>query len=95
MSDPHWLARGMEDLPVGVIVYRGPQHVVASANRAARAFFGNRRNLVGLPIAQAYAEDGGHHVLAILDKVYAAGERFSATEWRILVDRCCTTSSRR
>lgn len=37
-SDPVAFARAVEELPVGLIVYQGPDHIVLGANRAARAF---------------------------------------------------------
>ncbi len=85
-ADPVAFARGVEELPAGVIVYHGPDHVVLGANRAARAFFGHRPGIVGRPIREVFPEVAGQSILPHLDRVYATGEPFTATEWRILVE---------
>ncbi|GAA3234331.1 sigma-F factor regulator [Pseudonocardia petroleophila] len=85
MSDPHALARAMEELPHGVLVHRGPGHLVVGANRAARTFLGDRPGILGRPLAEVFPEIAGQNLLGHFDRVYATGEPFTAREWRIEV----------
>jgi serine phosphatase RsbU (regulator of sigma subunit)/anti-sigma regulatory factor (Ser/Thr protein kinase)/anti-anti-sigma regulatory factor len=85
-SDPLVLARAMEELPRGVIVYEGAEHLVVGANRAARAFLGDRPGILGRPLREMFPEIAGQNLLGRFDRVYATGEPFEAREWRIEVD---------
>jgi PAS domain S-box-containing protein len=85
-TDPVAFARAVAELPAGVLVFHGEQHVVIGANTAARAFFGHRPGIVGRPIREGYPEITGQHLHQLLDRVYRTGEPFTAHEWRILVD---------
>lgn len=83
---PDVFARVVESVPVGVIGYHGPDHVVVGANRAARAFFGDRRAVVGRPIREAYPEMIGQNVWRFQERVRTSGVPFAAQEWRVVVD---------
>ncbi|HTK61115.1 MAG TPA: SpoIIE family protein phosphatase [Pseudonocardia sp.] len=83
---PDFFARVIESVPVGVIGYRGPDHVVVGANRAARAFFDDRPGIVGRPIREVYPEIIGQNVWEYQERVRTTGEPFSAHEWRMVVD---------
>lgn len=85
-SDPLVLARAMEELPRGIIVYEGSEHLVIGANRAARTFLGNRPGILGRPLREMFPEIAGQNLLGRFDHVYATGEPFEAHEWRIQVD---------
>lgn len=84
--DPLVLARAMEQLPHGILVYQGPDHVVVGANRTARAFLGERPGIIGRPLREMLPESAGQNLLGRVDHVYATGEPFAAKEWRIEVD---------
>src|SRR5690242_13673811 len=55
-TDPVAFARAVAELPAGVFVFHGDEHLVIGANRAARTFFGDRPGIVGLPIREVYPE---------------------------------------
>ncbi len=76
----------MAELPAGVLVFHGEEHVVLGANQAAHAFFGNRPKIVGRPIREGYPEIVGQQLSQLLDGVLKTGEPFTAHEWRIMVD---------
>jgi anti-anti-sigma factor len=80
------LARAMEQLPHGILVFDGPDHVVVGANRTARAFLGDRPGILGRPVREMFPEGAGQNLLGRVDYVYATGEPFTAKEWRIQVD---------
>ena len=85
-TDPVAFARAVAELPAGVFVFHGDEHVVIGANRAARAFFGDRPRIVGRPIREVYPEITGQQLYPLLDRVLATGEPFTAHEWRIIVE---------
>ncbi|MHA6782680.1 SpoIIE family protein phosphatase [Pseudonocardia saturnea] len=83
--DPLVLARAMEQLPHGILVYEGPEHVVVGANRTARTFLGGRPGILGRPVREVFPEGAGQNLIGRVDHVYATGEPFAAKEWRIQV----------
>ena len=85
-TDPVAFARAVAELPAGVFVFHGDEHVVIGANRAARAFFGDRPRIVGRPIREVYPEITGQQLYPLLDRVLSTGEPFTAHEWRIIVE---------
>lgn len=85
-SDPVAFARAVEELPVGVIVHQGPDHVVLGANRTARAFWGHRPGILGRPLREVVPEFAGQYIIELLDRVYTTGEAFTVTEWRVVVN---------
>lgn len=56
-SDPVAFARAVEELPIGVIVHQGPDHIMLGANRTARAFWGHRPGILGRPPREAYGDE--------------------------------------
>jgi PAS domain S-box-containing protein len=85
-SDADLLLRAVETMPTGLIVYGGPEHVVVGANRVARAFFGDRPAIVGIPVREMFPESLGQNLVELLDGVRRTGEPFTAVEWRVQVD---------
>ena len=85
-TDPVAFARAVAELPAGVFVFHGDEHLVIGANRAARMFFGDRPEIVGRPIREVYPEITGQQLYPLLDRVLATGEPFTAHEWRIIVE---------
>ena len=80
-TDPVAFARAVAELPAGVFVFHGDEHLVIGANRAARMFFGDRPEIVGRPIREVYPEITGQQLYPLLDRVLATGEPFTAQEW--------------
>lgn len=85
-SDADLLLRAVETMPTGLIVYGGPEHVVVGANRIARAFFGDRPAIVGVPVREMFPESLGQNLVELLDGVRRTGEPVTAVEWRVQVD---------
>ena len=85
-TDPVAFARAVAELPAGVFVFHGDEHLVIGANRAARMFFGDRPEIVGRPIREVYPEITGQQLYPLLYRVLATGEPFTAHEWRIIVE---------
>ncbi|MGQ0483673.1 MAG: SpoIIE family protein phosphatase [Pseudonocardia sp.] len=85
-SDPAAFAGFIEELNVCVIAYQGPDHVVLGANRAARAFFIDRPDIIGRPLREVFPEIAGQHILEVQERVRATGVPFTATEWRVLIE---------
>src|SRR5690349_16182019 len=85
-TDPVAFARAVAELPAGVFVFQGDEHLVIGANRAARMFFGDRPEIVGRPIREVYPEITGQQLYPLLDRVLTTGEPFTAHEWRIIVE---------
>ena len=83
---PDVFARVVESVPVGVIGYRGADHVVIGANRAARAFFNDLSGIVGRPLREVYPEIVGQNVWEYQEQVRTTGVPFTAHEWRLVVD---------
>ena len=85
-GDPVAFAGFVEELNVGVIAYLGPEHTILGANRAARAFFNDRPDIVGRPLGEVFPEIAGQRILEVQERVRVSGEPFIAKEWRILVE---------
>lgn len=85
-SDPALLVRAVEAMPMGLLVYDGPDHVVVTANRTARAFFGDRPDILGTPLREVFPESAGQELVELVDRVLRSGEPFTAVEWRVHVD---------
>ncbi|WP_300017874.1 SpoIIE family protein phosphatase [Pseudonocardia sp.] len=85
-SDPDTFVRAVEELPSGVIVYDGPEHVVVGANRSARTFLADRPGILGRPLREMWSEGVGQNVIRRHDEVYRTGNPFTGVEWRIQVD---------
>lgn len=84
-SDPALLVRAVEAVPTGLLVYDGPDHVVVVANRTARAFFGDRPDILGRPLRSMFPESAGQNLVELVDSAYRTGEPFSAVEWGVVV----------
>ncbi|HYG59142.1 MAG TPA: GAF domain-containing protein [Symbiobacteriaceae bacterium] len=75
-----------EHAPSLICMLRGPEHVIAVANpRYLGAFPG--RPLLGRKIREAMPELEGQGFHDLLDRVYATGVAYEATEARVLIDR--------
>ncbi|HEX2080560.1 MAG TPA: ATP-binding protein [Longimicrobium sp.] len=79
-----------EQAPVSIVILRGPEHVVESANAAYMATLRHGRRveeLRGRPVRQALPELDGQGFFELLDAVYAAGEPYVGTEVPARIDR--------
>ncbi|WP_437798850.1 ATP-binding protein [Sorangium sp. So ce693] len=74
-----------EQAPVGIAVYRGPEHVFEMANPHFVAMVGHR-DVIGRTLSQAVPEIVGSPLLEIFDRVYATGEPFVTYDCRFDLD---------
>jgi len=65
-----------DQAPGFICVLRGPRHVFEMANEAYFALVG-RRDIIGRPRREALPELEGQDLEAVLDRIYATGERFN------------------
>ncbi|WP_373654949.1 PAS domain-containing protein [Thiohalorhabdus methylotrophus] len=65
--------------PVAITFLEGPDHVFTVANAAHEELVGHR-DLVGLPVRKAFPEQNLQPVFDQLDRVYATGEPYIASE---------------
>jgi two-component system CheB/CheR fusion protein len=80
------LRRILAEVPVGILVNRGPDHVVELANPAYTRLVGGR-SLDGLTLIEAFADREYAATRAVLDRVYETGETVRISEARFRVDR--------
>jgi anti-anti-sigma factor len=71
-----------DQMPVMLMAMEGPDHRIAGANAACRAFLG-RSGLVGMPVRAVLPEIAGQQIFEMLDRVYATGEAQQGREWRV------------
>jgi PAS domain S-box-containing protein len=79
-----------EQAPVAIVLLRGPEHLVESANARYVRLLGPVRRaaqLLGLPVRRALPELAGQGFFELLDRVYATGEPFVGTEVPARLDR--------
>jgi PAS domain S-box-containing protein len=79
------LDRLLMQAPVGIAVYRGPEHIYELANPAFQRIV-NRTGVVGQPLREVFPHLRDP-VAEVFDRVYATGEPFFAPELRITFDR--------
>jgi PAS domain S-box-containing protein len=72
--------------PAIICVLRGPKHVFDLVNPGYQQLFPGRR-LVGKTIREALPEIENQGFFELLDRVYATGEAYTATEARVTLDR--------
>lgn len=60
-------------VPVAVALTRGPAHVIVALDDGAKQLLGDRQ-VVGIPLREAYAEDRWTFVWDVLDAVFADQE---------------------
>ncbi len=72
------LFQAFEQVPGFIIAMRGPTHVVEFVNAAHRRAFASS-DWIGKPIRASFGQDEGKSLFAMLDRVYATGERAGAT----------------
>lgn len=70
-ADTSWLPYLFIAAPIGVQVFRGPDHRVVATNEAARR--AADRDVIGLPLREAYPLTADR-IGPMLDRVFAAGE---------------------
>src|SRR6516164_3280359 len=65
--------------PALIALLRGPDHIYEFVNERYIEVIGDR-NYIGRPVREAVPEAADQGLVAILDRVYATGEPFVATE---------------
>jgi PAS domain S-box-containing protein len=71
--------------PAGIAMLRGPSMIFELANAPYRQLVGRTRPLDGKPLLEAIPELDPE-IVAILQRVYATGERFIGTEYPVVLD---------
>lgn len=84
--DPVAFVHAVDRLPVGMLVYAGPDHVLVGANATGRAIYGHRPDVLGRPVREISPETAGQQLFEMFDRVYATGEPVQGHEWRIVLD---------
>jgi PAS domain S-box-containing protein len=77
----------LEQAPVAIAVFRGPDHVYELANSRYLALVGRADSPVGLPIRRAFPEVAGQGVFEACDAVYRTGAPFVVSEVPAAFDR--------
>jgi PAS domain S-box-containing protein len=70
--------------PAFIAMVRGPQHIYTLSNSLNTEALGNRE-LLGKPVREAMPEAEALGITALLDRVYATGETFSAQEMPVTI----------
>ena len=78
------LTRTFEQAPVAIAVLEGPEHVFTLVNPPYRALVGEQRELLGLPIREAFPDLREQGIYELLDRVYESGEPYLAEEMRLV-----------
>lgn len=78
--------RLFEQAPGFIIIMRGPDHVVEFVNDVHRAGFGSA-DWPGRPIREAFPSVAGQGFFELLDRVYATGESYQASETPVTFQR--------
>jgi PAS domain-containing protein len=76
--DVSWLPYLFLAAPIGILVFRGPEHRVVAVNDTARR--ASDRDIVGLAFVDAFPHSAGQ-LLPLLDRVYSTGEPRSESEF--------------
>jgi len=81
----HRLRRLFDQAPSFLAILSGPDHVYEFANAAYRTLFGDR-NYIGNPVSAVIPEVQGQGFIALLDRVFATGERYVGFGTRLHLD---------
>jgi PAS domain S-box-containing protein len=76
-----------ENVPAAVCTLRGANHVFESVNPLYQRLLGGRRDLVGLPVAEAMPEVVAQGFIRLLDDVYRGGEPYVGHDMPIRLRR--------
>ncbi|GAB3335239.1 hypothetical protein GCM10027299_44060 [Larkinella ripae] len=78
----------LEQAPVAMALFSGPQFVITLANERVLAYWGRtRQQVVGKPLFTALPEASGQGFEELLRRVYTTGERFVAKELTVQLER--------
>jgi signal transduction histidine kinase len=80
------LHRILMQVPAGVCITRGPNHVIENANLLYQQMTGGR-DLVGRTAREAFPELATQGFFELLDQVFTTGEPHTGTEVRVVWDR--------
>jgi hypothetical protein len=84
---PSHLQALFADTPAAIALFRGPLHAFEFASRSYLDFMCIRTPVIGKAIRDAVPELQGRALVELLDRIYATGEHFKATEVHSLFDR--------
>src|SRR2546423_2628511 len=73
--------------PVSIAVLSGPDHVYTIASPRYMETPGGGRQLIGRTVREAFPELHGQEFAEQMDRVYATGEPYFASERRVMLDR--------
>ncbi|WP_223428121.1 chemotaxis protein CheB [Tateyamaria pelophila] len=79
------LRRLFDAAPVFIAVTEGPTHVYTYSNPAHDAIVG-RRELIGIPVAEALPELAGQGIVERFDTVYSSGKTLTIPEFKAVLD---------
>lgn len=74
----------LEDAPIAIAVFTGPNFIIESANKKALEAWGKTDVIVGKPLSQAIPELSDQDFLNILNHVFTSGESFYGNEVKAL-----------
>ena len=73
--------------PGAVAILSGPNHIYEIANESYFELVGQRRDILGKPLAQALPEMAAQGFVELLDKVYATGEPYVGRGVEVTINR--------
>ena len=76
-----------EQAPLAIAVLTGPEHIYTLASPRYAESPGGGRVLLGRSVREVFPELAGQGFLEVMDRVFATGEPFYASERRVLIDR--------
>ena len=79
-------ARVLAQAPVGIIVLRGPEHIITLTNTSYDSLVGGRP-LRGIPVREAFPDVEARGVFDLMDRVYRSGKPYREREMRVVYDR--------
>ena len=78
----------VEQAPVAVALFSGPEFVITLANERVLQFWGrSRQQVINKPLFEALPEASGQGFEELLHGVYTTGERFVASELPVTLER--------
>ncbi len=79
-----------EQAPGAVAILRGPDHIYEIANEAYYELVGQRRDIIGKPLAKALPEVASQGFLDLMNDVYRTGEPFVGRSMPVAINRGAT-----
>ncbi len=78
----------LEQAPVAIVIYRGPEYIIELANPLVRTMWGRtKEEVLGCPLFEAIPEADTPEFRALLDRIMRTGEPFVGNEVPISLDQ--------